>query len=75
MSRRGDRQPPVEELLIADALLQINKPDDAKRYYRAAVEWLDRRDGAVPGELHKPIDDPRYNSFDWESWHEVEVFH
>ena len=25
-------------------------------------------------ETFKPIDDPRHNPFDWESWHECEVF-
>ena len=26
------------------------------------------------GEAFKPIDDPRHNTFDWESWHECDVF-
>jgi PIN domain nuclease of toxin-antitoxin system len=26
------------------------------------------------GEAIKPIDDPRHNTFDWESWHECDVF-
>jgi hypothetical protein len=29
---------------------------------------------AMIGELHKPVDDPRHNTFDWESWYECEVF-
>jgi hypothetical protein len=28
-------------LRLTDALWQMKKPDDANRYYRAAVEWLD----------------------------------
>jgi WD40 repeat protein/predicted Ser/Thr protein kinase len=87
---RRNRQPPVEELLIADALLKLNNTDDARRYYQAAVEWLDRprhpmrAAGVVShgfggiwtvlGEMYKPIDDPRYNSLDWESWHEADMF-
>ena len=90
IGRRGDRHPPVEELLIADALLKLKKPDEARRYYQAAVDWLDRPlkpfraagivshgfSGILPvlGEMVRPVGDPRYNSIDWESWHEAEVF-
>ena len=34
--------PPVEELLLAQAYLALNQPDEAKRFYRVAAEWLDR---------------------------------
>jgi hypothetical protein len=26
------------------------------------------------GQAFAPVDDPRRNPFDWESWHECEVF-
>ena len=89
MLGRKYNQPPVEEFLIAEALLALNKPDEAKRYYRAAIEWLDkaqvpkRMTNAVAAPLRKAsasrlnlaeFGDPRYNEFDWESWHECDVF-
>jgi hypothetical protein len=86
---RPAASPPVEELLIASALLHLGRPDDARRYYRAAAEWLDRPTGPIRAvnivahsmnpwngiaESFKPIADPRHNLFDWESWHECDVF-
>ena len=29
---------------------------------------------AALGDAIKPVDDPRHNTFDWESWHECDVF-
>jgi hypothetical protein len=62
----------------------------AKRFYRTATDWLDRFEnptraanivshcGMSPwaglGQALTPIDDPRRNAFDWESWHECDVF-
>jgi tetratricopeptide (TPR) repeat protein len=90
LGRKGDRSPPLEELVIAQCLLELKKPEEAMRYYRAAADWFDRQlvpyraaNAATHGfnggwqvvaELNKPIDDPRYNSFDWESWYEAEIF-
>jgi hypothetical protein len=82
--------PPVEELLLAQAYLALKQPEDAKRFYQVAAEWLDR-----PGQpirvanmvshcalnpwaglatLAAPVEDLRRNPFDWESWHECDVF-
>jgi len=87
---RRCNQPPVEEFLIARALIDLKKSDEAKRYYQAAVEWLEK--GQRPlwacdllaagfvgpwqalSNLAGPVGDPRYNEFDWESWYECEVF-
>ena len=40
-SRRSTR-PPVEELLLAQAYLDLKQPDKAKSFYKIATEWLDR---------------------------------
>ena len=90
MITRPRNAPPVEELLIAKAYLALNDRQQAERFYRAATEWLDRprnpiraaevttksaiNGWAALGEAFKPIDDPRHNTFDWESWHESDVF-
>jgi hypothetical protein len=81
--------PPVEELLLALAYQRMNRPDEAKRLYRVAAGWLDRPRDPVraanvvthainpwnaAGVAVGPIDDPRHNPFDWESWHECDVF-
>jgi WD40 repeat protein len=66
MASRPAASPPVEELLLARAHLDLKQPDEAKRLYPAAAEWLERT-GA-------PKDDPRRNPFDWEAWHECDVF-
>ena len=68
----------------------MKQPDEARRCYRAAADWLDRprnpmqtanvashaavNGWAALGEAVKPIEDPRYNPFDWEAWHECAVF-
>jgi hypothetical protein len=83
-------KPPVEELLLARAYLDLKQPDEAKRFYRAAADWLERFEkplqaanivthcGANPwaglGEAFAPTDDPRRNPFDWENWYECDVF-
>ena len=83
-------KPPVEELLLAQAYLDMKDPEQANRIYRAAAEWLERYEKPIQamnivshctlnpwaglGEAFAPIDDPRRNPFDWESWHECDVF-
>jgi hypothetical protein len=77
--------PPVEQLLLAKAHLALNNRDQAKVYYQSAVDWLDRpsEDGPTKKvielekelfKITKPLDDPRYNPFQWELWHECDVF-
>jgi eukaryotic-like serine/threonine-protein kinase len=82
--------PPVEELLLAQAYLDLNQLVDARRLYQVAASWLDRpaeplrvanvvshlamNPWAGIGEIFAPLDDPRRNPFDWESWHEYDVF-
>jgi hypothetical protein len=68
--------PPVEELLLARAYIDTKQPEEAKRLYRAAAEWLDRprKSGDGDGVATEPVDDPRRNPFDWEAWHECDVF-
>jgi len=73
---RPAASPPVEELLLAQAALDQNRPDEAKRFYEAATTWLDRprdpKDNLGVG--FAPNGDPRRNPFDWEAWHECDVF-
>ena len=68
----------------------MKQPEEARRWLDRAVAWIDRYQqpmqvasavGCAPSgplfaatELHKPPLDPRYNPFDWETWHELEVF-
>ena len=42
LASRPATSPPVEELLLAQAYLDLKQPDEAKRFYQAATEWLDR---------------------------------
>jgi len=86
---RGDDRPPVEELLLAWAYFDTNQADKAKDLWTKATAWLDRGQeavraanvvGALPGGvlpgvalLFAPPADPRYNAFDWETWHELDV--
>jgi hypothetical protein len=76
LASRPAASPPVEELLLAQAYTDLKQPDEVRRFYRAAAEWLDRprapRDGLEVGVA--PHDDPRRNPFDWEVWHECDVF-
>jgi WD40 repeat protein/serine/threonine protein kinase len=83
-------KPPVEELLLARAYLELNQPEVAKRFYHAATNWLERFEnplratnivshcGMSPwsglGAAFAPVDDPRRNPFDWESWLECDLF-
>ncbi len=39
---RRYNQPPVEEFLIAQALLDLKKPDESLPYYQSAVDWLNK---------------------------------
>ena len=87
--READK-PPVEELLLALAYADLKQPAEAAKWYGKAVAWLDRykqplqvtsamgtfSTGVWPGitELVKTPLDPRYNSFDWETWYECDVF-
>jgi dipeptidyl aminopeptidase/acylaminoacyl peptidase len=67
LKERGDDKPPVEELLLAWAYLDTKQPDMAKELWTKAMAWLDR------GPANEPTADPRYNAFDWETWHELDV--
>jgi tetratricopeptide (TPR) repeat protein len=82
---RPHNAPPVEELLLAQAHLALKDLDKAKFYYQAAVAWLDQSQANDPlaerikfektlYPVPKPLDDPRFNPADWESWHECSVF-
>ena len=77
-ARRYDTatSPPVEELLLAQAYLDLKQPDEAKRFYKAATEWLDRPRNPAHGfgDSFQPGEDPRRNPFDWEVWHECDMF-
>jgi hypothetical protein len=86
---RGDDKPPVEELLLAWAYHETKQVDKAKEMWTKATTWLERGQeavraanvvGTLPGRvlpgvtpLFAPRADPRYNAFDWETWHELEV--
>jgi WD40 repeat protein len=72
LASRPATSPPVEELLLAQAYLDLKQPDEAKRLYRAAAEWLDRPRESKEAVTMEPA--PRHNPFDWEAWHECEVF-
>jgi hypothetical protein len=84
-----DELPPVEELLLAWTYHETKQTDKAKDLWTKAKVWLERgqeavRAANVVGELPagllpglerlfaSPIH-PRYNSFDWETWHEFDV--
>ncbi len=89
LKERGDDKPPVEELLLAWAYLELKQTDKAKGLWAKATVWLDRGQeavraanlvgmmpsGVLPGmaPLFAPPADPRYNTFDWETWHELDV--
>jgi hypothetical protein len=86
---RGDDQPPVEELLLAWAYHENKQTDKAKELWTKATAWLDRQQeavratnlvgtlpaGALPGmaPLFVAPTHPRYNAFDWETWHQLDV--
>jgi hypothetical protein len=86
---RGEDRPPVEELLLAWAYLDSKQPDKAKELWTKATAWLERQQetvraanvvatlpaGVLPGvtPLFTAPADPRYNAFDWETWHELDV--
>jgi WD40 repeat protein/serine/threonine protein kinase len=81
---RGNDRPPVEELLLALAYLDAKRPEVAAQWYAKAAAWLDRFQlpmqlvaggfwSASVDVLRSQID-PRYNSFDWETWYECEIF-
>ncbi len=76
LGSRPAASPPVEELLLAQAYLDLKQPAEAKRFYRAATEWLDlpRNPRDNLGVGFAANGDPRRNPFDWELWHECDVF-
>jgi hypothetical protein len=90
LASRPATSPPVEELLLAQAYRDQKQPAEAKRVYRATAEWLYRPCqliGAVNIVSHvapnrwagllaavAPVEAPRRNPFDWEAWHENDVF-
>jgi hypothetical protein len=85
----GDDPPPVEEMLLAWAYLDTRQPDKAKERWAKATAWLDQGQeavravnlactqpaGALSGltPLFVAPTHPRYNAFDWETWHEIGV--
>ena len=89
LKARGDDKPPVEELLLAWAYLDTNQADKAKDLWAKATSWLDNGQEAVRAvnvvgsltccvlsgvsSLFAPPTHPRYNAFDWETWHELDV--
>ena len=68
----------------------LKQLDEARRWLDIATAWIDRYKqplqitsalGCAPSgplfaatELVKTPLDPRYNPFDWETWHELDVF-
>ena len=86
---RGADQPPVEELLLAWAYHETKQADKAKDLWTKAIVELDRGQelvraanvvgtlpaGLLPGlqQLFVAPTHPRYNAFDWETWHELDV--
>jgi hypothetical protein len=74
LKERGDDRPPVEELLLAWAYLDTNQADKAKEQWARATAWLDRgREEVRAADVAGAPSDPRYNAFDWETWHEIDV--
>jgi hypothetical protein len=89
LKERGDDPPPVEELLLAWAYLDTDQADKAKVLWAKATAWLDGQQEAVraadlagtlpagplPGvaPLFLAPTHPRYNAFDWETWHEIDM--
>jgi WD40 repeat protein/tRNA A-37 threonylcarbamoyl transferase component Bud32 len=74
LKERGDDRPPVEELLLAWAYLDTDQADKAKALWTKATAWLDRPgDAPRATEVAGEPTDPRYNAFDWETWHELDV--
>jgi hypothetical protein len=87
--RTDPPRPPVEEMLLSLAYRRLSQFEEATRFQRVADEWLERPRVPIRaanlithafnpwnalGEAFKPIDDPRYDAFEWESWHECDVF-
>jgi hypothetical protein len=74
LKERGDDKPTVEELLLAWAYLDTNQPDRAKPIWAKATAWLDQPpEPARVNDMAGAPTDPRYNAFDWETWHEIDV--
>ena len=90
LNMREADKPPVEELLLALAYADAKQPAVAAKWQAKAVAWLDKYEksmqvasmlgtastdkwGSLLELVRKPTD-PRYNSFDWETWHECDVF-
>jgi hypothetical protein len=82
LKNRGDDPPPVEVLLLAWAYLDTDQADKAKAWLDGQQEAVRAADlagtlpaGALPGvaPLFLAPTHPRYNAFDWETWHELDV--
>jgi hypothetical protein len=89
LKERGDDKPSAGELLLTWAYLDTKQAGQAKEMWTKATAWLDCGQeavraanvvGALPGgilsgtaSLSAPPADPRYNPFDWETWHEIDV--
>ena len=81
---RAKDGPPVEELLLALACFGAKQREAAANWHSQAVAYLDRYrspiqvllggfwSGSV--QVRKFQLDPRYNSIDWETWYECDVF-
>jgi WD40 repeat protein len=46
-NKRGPGMPPVEELLLALAHVQLKRPAEARRHLQVAVAWMQRRSESV----------------------------
>jgi hypothetical protein len=87
LKKRAADAPPVEELLLALAHLQLGQPDEARKHLRAAVAWMERgrqpvRAAALAGLAGRdPLaglgglvvtpPDPRLNPLDHQTAHEL----
>jgi hypothetical protein len=43
------------------------------RRWTKVTAWLDRKQEKTRTDDNAPPADPRYNAFDWETWHELDV--
>jgi len=81
-------QPPINELLMGDVLLALDRQDDAFRYWRDALKWFNQvqkpkrsADAVALGfcgpwqvlAAFPPVVDPRYRTRDWEIWNDCEM--
>ena len=48
LEKRGPNSPPVEELLLALAYIQLRQPTEARKHLQTAVAWMRRDSNSVP---------------------------